>query len=173
MAEAAMDTRGWAKIALLTVPAIVLIGSVSGWLSNSGYENDWFASLLKPPFMPPGWAFGVAWTILYVLMGLSIAMVLASPNTQTRRTALILFFVQLAINFAWSPVFFGAHDIVLGKMMIIVMLVIALAAASLFRRIRPIAGWLLVPYLLWLCFAFALNSSIDSLNPGAGTSLFG
>ena len=57
--------------------------------------------------------------------------------------------------------------------MIIVMLVIALAAASLFRRIRPIAGWLLVPYLLWLCFAFALNSSIDSLNPGAGTSLLG
>ena len=173
MAEAAMQTRGWWKIALLTVPAILLAGSASGWLSNSGYENDWFASLLKPPFMPPGWAFGVAWTVLYVLMGLSVAMILSTPETPTRRRALILFFVQLPINFAWSPVFFGAHDITLGKIMIIVMLVIALAAASLFRRIRPIAGWLLVPYLLWLCFAFALNSSIDSLNPGAGTSLLG
>ncbi len=173
MAEAVMETRSWAKIALLTVPAIVLAGSASGWLSNSGYGNDWFASLLMPPFMPPGWAFGVAWTTLYVLMGLSLAMILATPETPIRRTALILFFLQLAINFAWSPVFFGAHDILLGKYMIITMLVIALAAASLFRRIRPIAGWLLVPYLLWLCFAFALNSSIGSLNPGAGTSLLG
>ena len=173
MAEAAMETRRWVKIALITVPVIVLAGSASGWLSNSGYENDWFASLLKPPFMPPGWAFGVAWTILYALMGVALAMILAAPATDERRTALILFFVQLAINFAWSPVFFGAHDVVLGKYMIVLMLVIALAAASLFRRIRPIAGWLLVPYLLWLCFAFALNSSIDRLNPGAGTSLLG
>ena len=171
MAEAALESRGWAKIALLTVPLIVLCGSASGWLSNSGYENDWFASLLKPSFMPPGWAFGVAWTILYVLMGVALAMILAEPATDVRRTALILFFVQLPVNFAWSPVFFGAHDIVLGKYMIVVMLVIAVAAASLFRRIRPIAGWLLVPYLLWLCFAFALNSSIDGLNPGAGTPL--
>jgi tryptophan-rich sensory protein len=168
-----METRGWAKIALLTVPAIVIAGSASGWLSGSGYGNAWFDSLLKPPFMPPGWAFGVAWTTLYVLMGLALAMILAAPRTPTRRTALTLFFVQLAVNFAWSPVFFGAHDIDLGKIMIIVMLVIALAAASLFRRIRPVAGWLLVPYLLWLCFAFALNSSIGALNPGAGTSLLG
>ena len=173
MADAAVETRGWGKYALATVPVIVLAGSASGWLSNSGYENDWFASLLKPPFMPPGWAFGVAWTILYVLMGLALAIVLAAPATPLRRRALILFFTQLPINFAWSPVFFGAHDIGLGKIMIIVMLVTALAAASLFRRIRPVAGWLLVPYLLWLCFAFALNSSIDSLNPGAGTSLLG
>ena len=173
MAESAMETRRWVKIALITVPVIVLAGSASGWLSNSGYENDWFASLLKPPFMPPGWAFGVAWTILYALMGVALAIILPAPATAERRTALILFFVQLAINFAWSPVFFGAHDVVLGKYMIVVMLVIALAAASLFRRIRPIAGWLLVPYLLWLCFAFALNSSIDRLNPGAGTSLLG
>jgi len=173
MADTAMETRGWAKIALLTVPAIVIAGSASGWLSGSGYGNAWFDSLLKPPFMPPGWAFGVAWTTLYVLMGLALAMILAAPRTPTRRTALTLFFVQLAVNFAWSPVFFGAHDIDLGKIMIIVMLVIALAAASLFRRIRPVAGWLLVPYLLWLCFAFALNSSIGALNPGAGTSLLG
>ena len=173
MADAAMETRRWVKFALLTVPAIVIAGSASGWLSGSGYGNAWFDGQLKPPFMPPGRAFGVAWTTLSVLMGLALAMNLAAPPTPARRTALTLFFVQLAMNFAWSPVFFGAHDIDLGKIMIIVMLVIALAAASLFRRIRPVAGWLLVPYLLWLCFAFALNSSIGALNPGAGTSLVG
>jgi len=173
MAEAALETRGWLKVAFLTVPLIVLAGSVSGWLSNSGYENEWFNSLLKPSFMPPGWAFGAAWTTLYVLMGIAVAMILTAPSSRERRLGLILFFVQLPINFTWSPVFFGAHDIVLGKYLIVVMLVITLAAASQFRRIRPVAGWLLVPYLLWLCFAFALNSSIDRLNPGAGTPLFG
>jgi benzodiazapine receptor len=173
MAEAATDHRDWRKIALITVPAIVAGGLASGWLSNSGYGNDWFAGLLKPPFMPPSWAFPVAWTTLYVLMGVSVAMILAEPESPTRRTGLTLFFVQLALNFAWSPIFFGAHDIKLGEIVILAMLVIALAAAGIFRRIRLVAGLLLLPYLIWLCFAWALNSSIDNLNPGAGTSLLG
>mgnify|MGYP003577834351 CR=1 FL=1 len=171
MAEAAAD-RDWKKIALVSVPAIVLLGSASGWLSNSGYENGWFASLLKPPFMPPAWAFPVAWTTLYALMGIAVAMVLAAPASNERRIALTLFWVQLALNYAWSPIFFAAHDIKLGEIVILVMLVVAVAAASLFRRIRTVAGLLVLPYLLWLCFAYALNSSIDELNPGAGTCLF-
>ena len=165
--------RDWKKLALITVPAIVLAGSASGWLSNSGYENDWFASLLKPPFMPPSWAFPTVWTTLYVLLGIAVAMVLAAPATHERRLALILFWVQLGLNYAWSPVFFAAHDIKLGEMVIIAMLVVALACAGLFRRIRTEAGLLMLPYLLWLCFAYALNSAIDRLNPGAGTALLG
>jgi tryptophan-rich sensory protein len=172
MAEAAAD-RDWRKIALVTVPLIVLAGSASGWLSNSGYENDWFSSLLKPPFMPPSWAFPVAWTTLYALMGVAVAMILAAPPSSERRLALILFWAQLALNYAWSPIFFAAHDIRLGETVILVMLVVALAAAGLFRRIRTVAGLLMLPYLLWLCFAYALNSSIDALNPGAGASLLG
>lgn len=170
MAEAVAD-RDWKKIALVTVPAIVLAGSASGWLSNSGYENDWFSSLMKPPFMPPAWAFPVAWTTLYTLMGVAVAMILAVPPSSERRIALTLFWAQLALNYAWSPIFFAAHDVKLGEAVILVMLVVALAASVLFRRIRTIAGLLMLPYLLWLCFAFALNSSIDALNPGAGTSL--
>jgi tryptophan-rich sensory protein len=170
MAEAVAD-RDWKKIALVTVPAIVLAGSASGWLSNSGYENDWFSSLMKPPFMPPAWAFPVAWTTLYALMGVAVAMILAAPPSSERRIALTLFWAQLALNYAWSPIFFAAHDVKLGEAVILVMLVVALAASVLFRRIRTIAGLLMLPYLLWLCFAFALNSSIDALNPGAGTSL--
>lgn len=172
MAEAG-EQRDWRKIALITVPAIVIAGSASGWLSNSGYGNAWFAQLSKPPFMPPGWAFGVAWTMLYTLMGLAVAMIVAAPESTTRKRGLILFFTQLAVNFAWSPVFFGAHDIKLGEILILAMLVMAAVAASLFRQIRTVAGLLMLPYLLWLCFAWALNSSIDRLNPGAGSSLFG
>jgi len=167
------ERRDWRKIALITVPAIVLAGSTSGWLSNSGYGNDWFDALVKPGFMPPGWMFGVAWTILYILMGVALALILAEPPSNRRRLALILFAAQLALNFAWSPIFFGGHDIRLGQIVIFAMLVLAAAAAALFRGIRPLAGWLLLPYLLWLCFAASLNTAIDRLNPGAGTSLLG
>jgi tryptophan-rich sensory protein len=157
----------WLKYAAIAVPAIVILGSLSGYLSNSGFGNGWFDSLEKPFFMPPGWAFGVAWTILYALMGIAVALILAAPRSDTRKTALILFFAQLAVNFAWSPVFFGAHQIRLGLVVIVVILALAAATTRAFWRIRPLAGGLLLPYLAWLCFATALNLAIDQLNPGA------
>lgn len=172
MAEAT-ETRSWTKLALITCPLIVLLGSASGWLSNSGYGNDWFAALLKPSFMPPGWAFGVVWPILYLLMGLALAMILAEPPSPRRKLALTLFFIQLVLNFAWSPVFFAAHDIAAAKVIIFVMAAIAAAAAGQFLRLRKPAGLLMIPYLAWLIFAATLNSAIERLNPGAGTSLLG
>ena len=167
MAEA-VERREWWKYALITVPAIVLAGSASGWLSNSGYGNAWFDDLAKPFFMPPGWVFGVVWPILYTLLGFALALVLAEPPSDRRRNALILFFVQLALNFAWSPIFFAAHRIQIALGVIVVMAGISALAAGQFRRIRPLAGALMLPYLLWLCFAAALKSAIGNLNPGAG-----
>lgn len=168
-----VTTPGWPRIAIITAPLLVLLGSASGWLSNSGYGNAWFAALTKPFFMPPGWAFGVVWPILYLLMGIALAMVLAEPPSQRRRTALTLFAVQLALNLAWSPIFFSAHDITVAKYVIYVMAVVAAGAAGQFLRLRRAAGWLLVPYLAWLIFATTLNSAIEDLNPGAGTALLG
>ena len=172
MAEAA-GPRSWSRIALVTAPAMVLAGTASGWLSGSGYGNPWFAALEKPFFMPPGWVFGVVWPVLYLLLGVALAMVLGEPDSPRRRTALTLFFVQLALNFAWSPIFFAAHDITLAKYVIFVMAVIAAAAAGQFMRLRRAAGLLLIPYLAWLIFAAMLNSVIESLNPGAGSPLLG
>ena len=120
MVEAAAH-REWWKYAIVTVPAIVLAGSASGWLSNSGFGNSWFDGLIKPFFMPPGWAFGVVWPILYLLLGLALALVLAEPPSTKRRNALILFFLQLAVNFAWSPIFFAAHRIQLALGVIVAM----------------------------------------------------
>ena len=165
--------RPWARMAVITVPAILLLGSASGWLANSGDGNPWFDALAKPPFMPPGWAFGVVWPILYVLMGVALAMILAEPPSPRRRNALALFFTQLALNFAWSPVFFAAHDISLAKVLVYVMAGIAAAAAGQFFRLRRVAGMLLIPYLAWLVFAATLTAAIETLNPGAGTSLLG
>ena len=172
MAEALKRENMW-KAALVAVVAIELLGGLSGWLSNSGYGNDWFAAVQKPFFMPPGWTFGVVWPILYALLGVALAMILAEPPSDRRRTALILFFVQLALNFAWSPIFFAGHEITLAKWVIFVMAAIAAAAARQFLKLRRAAGLLMVPYLAWLVFAATLNATIEALNPGAGASLLG
>ena len=167
MATVDRDDRAVWKKALVTVPLIVGVGILSGHLSDSGYSNQWFANLTKPAFMPPGWAFGLVWTTLYVLMGLALAMILAEPDSKQRRTALALFGVQLGLNYGWSPFFFGGHMIDIALIIIVLMLLSAAAAANLFRRIRPVAGWLLLPYLLWLCLATALNYETGRLNPAA------
>jgi tryptophan-rich sensory protein len=172
MAEALKRENLW-KAALVAVVAIELLGGLSGWLSNSGYGNDWFAAVQKPFFMPPGWTFGVVWPILYALLGVALAMILAEPPSDRRRTALILFFVQLALNFAWSPIFFAGHDITLAKWVIFVMAAIAAAAARQFLKLRSASGLLMVPYLARLVFAATLNATLEALNPGAGASLLG
>ncbi|MEO8455680.1 MAG: TspO/MBR family protein [Sphingomicrobium sp.] len=172
MAEAD-ERRSWWKIALVTVAMIELLGGASGWLSNSGYGNPWFDALRKPGFMPPGWLFGVVWPILYALVGIAVALVLAEPPSARRRVGLTFFGIQLVLNFAWSPIFFAGHDIGLAKVTILVMAALAAAAAGQFLRLRKAAGLLMVPYLAWLIFAATLNATIESLNPSAGASLLG
>ena len=165
--------NSWWTTALLCVVLIEALGGLSGWLSNSGYGNEWFDALRKPGFMPPGWLFGVVWPLLYALLGLALAMILAEPPSDRRKLGLSLFFVQMALNFAWSPIFFAAHDITLAKYVIFIMAILAGWAAGQFHRLRPAAGLLMVPYLAWLVFAATLNTTIDALNPGAGASLLG
>jgi benzodiazapine receptor len=155
--------------ALVTVPAVLLLGTLSGRASGSGYANPWFDALEKPSFMPPGWAFPVAWTILYVMMGFALALILHARGARGRPLALSLFFVQLALNYSWSPVFFAMHRVSLALLVIAAMLLAATAAAILFYRIRRTAGLLLLPYLAWLGFAAALNYQIGALNPEAET----
>ena len=172
MAEA-VERESWWKIAIITVVGIELLGGLSGWLSNSGYGNAWFAALQKPSFMPPGAAFGIVWPILYALLGIALAMILAEAPSERRKLGLTLFFVQLVLNFAWSPIFFAGHDIMLAKYVIFLMAILAAAAAGQFYRLRKPAGLLMIPYLAWLIFAATLNGTIEALNPGAGASLLG
>ena len=173
MDETAKPERPWGRIALLTVPAIVLLGSLSGYLSNSGYGNGWFEALEKPSFMPPGWAFGVVWPVLYVLLGVAAAMIHSFPASDAKRKALTLFYAQLALNFAWSPVFFAAHDMRVAAVIIIMMIALAAGAAGQFFRLRAGAGYLMIPYLAWLVFATTLNTAILNLNPEQNVSLLG
>ena len=160
------DRRIW-KRALITVPAIVVAGSLIGYASNSGFGNAWFDSLTKPSFMPAGWVFGAVWTTLYTMLGIAVATVLNEPPSKQRSVALTLFAAQLALNFAWSPIFFGGAMIDAALVTIIAMLAVAGATAFAFGKLRPLAGALMLPYLAWLCLATALNFEIGRLNPGA------
>lgn len=163
----------WWRFALITVPLVVLAGNLSGYLSNSGFGNPWFDAVEKPSFMPPGWVFGVAWTILYTLNGFAVALVLAAPDSRFRSLGLSAFFFQLALNYAWSPVFFGLGAIDWAFLLVIAMAVAASLTLALFWRVKRVAGLLLLPYLAWLCLATALNFEIGRLNPGADRAPLG
>ena len=173
MTDVTRDDRGVWRKALWTVPLIVITGSLIGIVSNSGFSNDWYAPLDKPAFQPPGWAFGATWTALYTMMGIALAAILDEAKSPRRSSALALFAAQLALNFAWSPVFFGGGMIDIGLLIIIVMAALVVMTIIAFWRTRPLAGALLLPYLAWLCLAAALNFETGRLNPGADTAPLG
>lgn len=139
------------------------VGGLSGWLSMNSMET--YQALVQPPLAPPPWVFPVAWTILYVLMGIASVLVWQSdaPEAQKKR-ALTLYAAQLAANFVWPLLFFRAG--LFGVALVWLILLLALVAATFlaFREISKAAGLLLVPYLLWLLFAGYLNAAIWMLN---------
>lgn len=152
---------------LVTVPLILFVGVLMGRLAGSGSGNPWFDALAKPDWFPPGWLFGVVWSLLYILMGVAVAMILNARGARGRPLALGLFAAQLLCNFAWSPLFFAGHKVTLAFWLILAILVLAAATTVAFHRIRTAAAWLMLPYLAWLAFAAALNWKIDQLNPEA------
>lgn len=153
--------------ALLLVPAVLLAGFFSGELSGSGPGNPWFDSLTKPAIYPPPLTFGIVWSFLYGLMGFAAALVCSAWGARGRGLAIIMFAVQLVLNLAWSPIFFGAHEIFLALVVILLLDVAVAATIVLFWFIRKPAGLLLVPYLLWILFASVMTWQFLQLNPEA------
>jgi translocator protein len=153
--------------ALFVIPAVMLLGFLSSMISGSSDENRWFAELVKPAAQPPGWLFGVVWPALYFMTGLAFAMVLHARGAKYRGLAVGLFLAQFVLNLAWSPVFFGRHQVTTALFLIVAIWVAAVATTFAFGRVRKAAAWLMVPYLVWLSFATILNYQIDRLNPDA------
>ena len=127
--------------------------------------TNWYAQLQKPNFTPPDWVFGPAWTILYLLMAISVFLVwnkgLDYPKV---KQALGLFLIQLALNGIWTPLFFGFHLIMLAFIEIILLWLAILTTLLAFKRISYLAGMLLLPYLVWVGYATILNGSICYMN---------
>lgn len=153
--------------ALFIVPTIMLLGFLSGVVSGSGQENTWYQLLEKPSFQPPGYLFGVVWTILYCFMGFAFALILSARGAKLQIMAIILFILQFLVNLSWSPIFFGQHQVTTALYIIVILWFLIVATIYTFAKIRPLAAWLLVPYLLWVSFASALNYQINVLNPEA------
>ncbi len=157
----------FARWALVTVPAITGIGLLIARLSNSGYSNAWFLALDRPAIVPPGWVFMTVWPLLYILIALALAVILNARGAAGRGAAIALFLVQLVAGYAWSPLFFGHHQVSWALSLIGFVLALAIATTVLFARIRPVAAWLMLPYIGWLVFAAILNFQIDQRNPEA------
>ena len=126
----------------------------------------WYVTLNKPSFTPPNWLFFPVWTTLYGLMGISLFLIWREGLKEKRvATALVLFAIQLILNALWSIAFFGLRSPVSGLVIIIVLWIAILLTMIWFFRISGVAGWLLIPYLIWVGFAVVLNLQIYRLNP--------
>ena len=157
--------------ALVLVPGILFLGFFSGQVAGSGAGNPWFMELTKPSLYPPPQLFGIVWSILYVVIALALAMVVTANGAPGRKAAIIAFAVQLALNLAWSPLFFGAHKLVPALVLLVVLDLAIIVTVLLFRQVRPLAAMLLLPYLAWCLFATVLNWQFVAANPNAGEQM--
>jgi tryptophan-rich sensory protein len=167
LASPAQLRASFLRWALFAVPLVLLLGYLSGVVSGSSAESEWFRHLTKPSTFPPPATFGIVWTILYALMGLALAMVCAAWGARWRGVAIAMFVLQLAVNLAWSPVFFAAHQIRLALLVIAALDVLVLLTIVLFWKVRRAAALLLLPYVAWVGFATLLNWQFLQLNPHA------
>lgn len=163
--------RAWWRIAPLTILVVLLGKTVSVLISGFGLGDPWYDALELPLGLPMEWIFPLAWPLACILLGIVWAMILSVPPSAKRWWALSLFYLGLALDFLWLPVFLLAHDITLAKVMLAGRVVALVPAAILFFQIRRVAGLLLIPYLLWISFVTALIAGIERLNPAAGESI--
>lgn len=151
-------------LGLVGWPVVSFIAAGIG-AAASVQAGPFYAQLVRPEWAPPGWVFRPVWTALYVLMGVAAWLVWRVGGFRAAKLALALFLVQLALNALWSWLFFGWHRGALAFADILLLWVMIVATVIAFWRIKPMAGALLVPYLLWVSFASALNYSVWQLNP--------
>jgi tryptophan-rich sensory protein len=158
------------------LPASKQIVGLAGWLvvtfvaaaiggAASVNAGSFYTQLVLPEWAPPSWVFGPVWTVLYVAMGIAAWLIWRAAGFRAARRALALFLAQLALNALWSWLFFGWHRGALAFADILLLWVLIIATLIAFWRVRALAGWLLVPYLLWVSFASALNYAVWQLNP--------
>jgi len=152
-----------------THPALALAGwlllcfsaaALGGWFM----PGEWYAQLQKPTWNPPGWIFGPVWTALYMMMAIAAWLVWRRGGFAAQRGPLSLFLLQLFLNAAWTPLFFGLHHPALAFVDIVLLWLALLATLLTFWRRSRIAGALLIPYLAWVSFATALNLALWRLN---------
>lgn len=153
------------KIVHLVICVILclFIGGIGGTSTAAG-NNEWTASLNTPAFSPPPLLFIPVWTILYALMGYSIHIILKSPKTKIRNIGILIFALQLSLNFFWNFLFFKFHLLSISFLEIILLWLTILTMIIIFKKISKKAAYIQIPYLIWISFASILTGSIWYLN---------
>jgi translocator protein len=139
------------------------IGAIAGIFTSKAIPL-WYESLNKPSFNPPNWIFGPVWTTLYFLMGVSLFLIWKQSETKERNRAILVFMIQLFLNFCWSFLFFYFHQLGLALAEVILLWISILIMILLFHRLRPWAAYINIPYILWVTFASILNAAYYFLN---------
>jgi tryptophan-rich sensory protein len=150
---------------LVMIVTCVALGYFSGLVTREGVET-WYPTLQKPTFNPPNAIFGPVWTVLYVMMGIAAGLVWDKIEVQKEivKKGLMFFAIQLALNLLWSYLFFGLHNPLLALIEIALLWLMIYETFTKFIKVDKIAGYLLIPYLLWVTFAAVLNGSIWWMN---------
>lgn len=144
----------------LMIGICLAIGALGGLATDTG---SWYQTLNKPAYNPPSWVFGPVWTLLYILMGIAAAQILATRSAGYK-TALGWFGIQLLLNLLWSILFFGLHQPAWALVDILLLLAAILVIYRQFQKIKPGTGFWLLPYLAWVAFASILNAHIVLIN---------
>lgn len=151
------------KTLILSVLLPLVVGGFSALLTMDGMKD--FDSFVKPPLSPPGWLFPIVWTLLYVLMGIASYLVIESGASQSdKEKALGVYLLQLAFNFFWSIIFFNLGLYYFAFVWLLIMLALIIVTTVRFYRIDKRAGFLMIPYIVWVVFAGYLNLGIAYLN---------
>jgi len=151
-------------VKLIASIVISFIAGAVGSLATISNIPTWYAELEKPLLNPPNFVFGPVWTTLYLLMGIALYLVWTNKAAKSKAIAYVAFAAQLILNALWSLVFFGLHSPELGILVIILLIGAIVATMITFYRFSKPAAYLLIPYLLWVCFATYLTVDVTVLN---------
>lgn len=154
----ALHPARWVGVGVIVVS--VALVAIAGGLATATSVKSWYVTLPKPEWTPPGWVFGPVWTLLYVMMAVAASMVWVTRSRRGECCPMTAFGVQLGLNLAWSVLFFGLRSPVLGFIDVCLLWGAIAVTATQFFRVSRTAGWLMVPYWLWVTFAATLNASI-------------
>ena len=141
---------------------ITYSASVIGGLVTVGFKEPWYSLINKPTFNPPSWVFAPVWTTLYLMMTIAIWLFWHSRNKDMN--TIYIYFIHIVFNTTWSIVFFGLHQILLALFILIVLILMIIILILRFKRVNIVSYYLMIPYLLWCCFALFLNFNLLILN---------
>ncbi len=136
--------------------------SLIGGLATINFKEPWYSQLIKPSFNPPDWIFAPVWTTLYLMMTVAIWFFWHSKNRNIN--TVYIYFIHLIFNTTWSIIFFVVHNILLALIVLIMLIVLIIILIIRFKRVNLLSVYLMIPYLLWCCFALILNTSLLILN---------